>query len=238
MKIKYDFHIHTCLSPCGDDEATPNNVVNMAMLKGLDAIAITDHNTVKNCEACIEVGKKNGVLVLCGMELTTSEDIHVVCLFRNLEGGRKFESYINSTSFKIENDKNIFGNQNVLDCNDEFVEEVPHLLITATTVGIYDVVKLAEKYNGIAFPAHIDKESNSAIAILGGLDKHMGFKACEVSKKCEEKFLQDNDILANYNILSSSDAHYIVDIFESEEASFLEVESLTAESVFASILKV
>ena len=44
MKIYYDFHIHSCLSPCGDSEMTPNNLVNMAQLAGLSAIALTDHD--------------------------------------------------------------------------------------------------------------------------------------------------------------------------------------------------
>ena len=42
MNIYYDFHIHSCLSPCGDDDNTPNNIVNMALIKGLNAIALSD----------------------------------------------------------------------------------------------------------------------------------------------------------------------------------------------------
>ncbi|MDO5479206.1 MAG: histidinol-phosphatase, partial [Clostridia bacterium] len=29
MKLYYDLHIHSALSPCGDNDMTPNNIVNM-----------------------------------------------------------------------------------------------------------------------------------------------------------------------------------------------------------------
>ena len=94
MNIYYDFHIHSCLSPCGDDDNTPNNIVNMALIKGLNAIALSDHNTGKNCPATIAAGKKNGLVVLPAMELTTSEDIHVLCLFEKYEQLAALEEYI------------------------------------------------------------------------------------------------------------------------------------------------
>jgi len=81
MKIYYDFHIHTCLSPCGDNDMTPNNIVNMAQIKGLDAIAITDHNTYLNAEACVKAAQQTDLIVIPGMEVETSEEIHVVVLF-------------------------------------------------------------------------------------------------------------------------------------------------------------
>ena len=87
MKYYYDLHLHSCLSPCGDMDMTPNNITGMAKLLGLDIIALTDHNTCRNCEATIAAGKENGVVVVPGMELTTSEDIHAVCLFPDARKG-------------------------------------------------------------------------------------------------------------------------------------------------------
>ena len=43
----YDLHIHSALSPCGDDTMTINNIFNMSYIKGLELIAITDHNSLK-----------------------------------------------------------------------------------------------------------------------------------------------------------------------------------------------
>ena len=81
MKCTYDLHIHTCLSPCGDDDMTPNNIANMAALSGLDVIAVTDHNTAGNARAVVEAGEKAGVCVVPGIELETSEEVHVLLLF-------------------------------------------------------------------------------------------------------------------------------------------------------------
>ena len=93
MTITYDLHIHSCLSPCGDDDNTPSNIVGMAMIKGLQVIAITDHNSCKNCGAAMKVGEAYGVKVIPGMELTTMEEVHVVCLFPDLEKAMKFDDF-------------------------------------------------------------------------------------------------------------------------------------------------
>ena len=63
--------MHSCLSPCGDDEATPANLAGMCALAGLDIAALTDHNTCGNCRAFCEAAQSYGILGICGMELTT-----------------------------------------------------------------------------------------------------------------------------------------------------------------------
>ena len=89
-KYFYDLHVHSCLSPCGDDDNTPNNLAGMATLCGLNIVALTDHNTAKNCPAFFEAAKKQGIIPVAGMEVTTSEDIHAVCLFETLEGAMEY----------------------------------------------------------------------------------------------------------------------------------------------------
>ena len=86
MELYYDLHIHSCLSPCGDNDMTPANIVGMAAVKGLDVIAVTDHNSCKNCEAAMAAGEEYGVLVVPGMEICTAEEVHAVCLFRTFPG--------------------------------------------------------------------------------------------------------------------------------------------------------
>lgn len=105
MKAFYDLHMHSCLSPCGDPDMTPNNIVGMSTLLGLNLIALTDHNTCQNCPAVEELGKANGICVLSGMELTTSEEIHVVCLFPTAEKALYFESFVSQHRMKIKNKK-------------------------------------------------------------------------------------------------------------------------------------
>ena len=89
-KYYYDLHIHSCLSPCGDDDMTPNNIAAMSALKGLQIVAITDHNSCKNCPAFFEACRKHGIIAVAGMELSTAEDIHLVCLFEELDDAMRF----------------------------------------------------------------------------------------------------------------------------------------------------
>ena len=90
----YDLHMHSCLSPCGDIDMTPNNLVNMAMLQGLDLIALTDHNTARNCPAALKVAEELPITVLPGLELNTCEEIHVVFVFPTLERAMACDAYV------------------------------------------------------------------------------------------------------------------------------------------------
>ena len=100
-KYYYDLHIHSCLSPCGDNDMTPNNIAGMAALKGLNLLALTDHNTAKNCPAFFEACRRQGIVPIAGMELTTAEDIHIVCLFETLEAALAFDAFVDGKRVKI-----------------------------------------------------------------------------------------------------------------------------------------
>lgn len=232
QKVYYDLHIHTCLSPCGDVDSTPNNVVNMAKIKGLDVIAITDHNTMGNVEACVKVGEKVGLTVIPGMELTTAEEVHIVCLFKTVKDANLFWQEVEKRQPKIKNKEEVFGEQVFLDENDEEIKREERLLIVATTIGVYDVVNLVNKFGGVCYPAHIDRTSNGILAILGGMDKDMGFEFAEVSRKA--KNVQELNPLG-LKILRASDAHHIGHIFEMEEADSVEISSLDINSVFKAL---
>ena len=225
MKLFYDFHIHSCLSPCGDEDSTPNNIVNMALVKGLNVIALADHNTGKNCPAAMAVGKKNGLVVLPAMELTTSEDIHVLCLFERYEDLEKLETYIQKTRLKIKNKPEIFGRQRILDENDEPIGEEEHLLIASSGVSVEEIAPLAESFGGIAGPAHVDKPANSVIAVLGAFDYGLGFRLVECAHETDVALPRIVD----------SDAHYLWDISEPEH--WIEAETCSARGVFAALRK-
>ena len=111
----YDLHIHSCLSPCGDDEMTPANIVGMAAVKELELIAVTDHSTCKNCGAVLRLAEEYGVLAMPGMELTTAEEVHVVCLFEDLHAAMDFDEYVYSKLPDIANVEKIFGKQQIMD---------------------------------------------------------------------------------------------------------------------------
>ena len=153
MRYFYDLHLHSCLSPCGDMDMTPNNITGMASLLGLQIIALTDHNTCRNCGATIEAGKRNGVVVVPGMELTTSEDIHAVCLFPTLEKAMDWDEYVDAHRIKIKNRPDIYGRQVLMNAEDEEIGEIEHLLLPGTEISIMNAYRKVKAFGGICYPA-------------------------------------------------------------------------------------
>ena len=221
-KYYYDFHLHSCLSPCADDDNTPNNIAGMASILGLDIIALTDHNTCKNCPAFFKAAQKYGITPVAGMELTTSEDIHVVCLFETLEDAMAFDGEIDAKRVKIKNRTDIFGNQFILDGEDNKVGEDEFLLSNAVTVSLDEVPGTVEKYNGICYPAHIDRQSNGVIAVLGTLPETPFFNAVEFNRKEKVNEYKSRYSLEDKIIIISSDAHILTDMREHE--NYFELE--------------
>ncbi len=210
MKLYYDFHIHSCLSPCGDKDMTPNNIVNFAKIMGYDVIALTDHNTALNCPAVAKIAEKNGITFIPGMELCTSEEVHIVCLFYTLEDALNFSKYVKSTMPPIKNKPSVFGEQLICDENDSVIGHEETLLVTASGISTEKVVKKVEEYNGICYPAHIDRSSFSILSNLGVIDEYFGFKCAEIHDIEKEKELKEkHSYLNQLKILSDSDAHYL-----------------------------
>ena len=210
MRIYYDFHLHSALSPCGDGDMTPNNIVNMAKIMGLDVIALTDHNSCKNCRAAINVGENAGLTVIPGMELCTAEEVHVVCLFPEISAAEEFSEYIKTTVPPIKNKPSVFGEQLIMNENDEVTGVEETLLVTASSLGINRVCETVSKFGGFSFPAHIDRSSYSIISNLGAIDESLGFTAAEIFVISKEGVLKEkHPFLNTVPILSSSDAHYL-----------------------------
>ncbi|MBQ9117028.1 MAG: PHP domain-containing protein, partial [Clostridia bacterium] len=213
----YDFHIHSCLSPCADDDMTPNNIAGMAALKGLNILALTDHNSCKNCPAFFEACKRQGIIPVAGMELSTAEDIHLVCLFEELEGAMNFDAEISKHLLPIKNRAEIFGNQLILDGNDEFIGEEETLLISATDLWIGDAIKLARGFGAHVRPAHIDRESNGIVAILGDIPGEYAFNCFEFNNSENiEVYRNRFSAIGAESVLVCSDAHHLWDINEAE----------------------
>ena len=226
----YDLHLHSCLSPCGDMDMTPNNLVNMAKLLGLDVIALTDHNTSLNCEAAMKVGEEVGLLVIPGMELTTAEDIHAVCLFPTLEQALDFSRYVDENRFKVPNKAEIYGRQVLMNENDEEIGEIEHLLLPASFIGMYDAYRKAKEFGGICYPAHIDRDSLSILSVLGEIDPYCGFRTAELADISKLPELRKQHPILDYmNIITCSDAHYLENMRDA--ANTLELPELTREAV-------
>ena len=202
MKCFYDLHIHTALSPCGDADMTPNNVVNMSLLKGLDMIAISDHNSVGNVRAAMKVAEGTDLVVVPGMEVESEEEVHVLCLFPDI---------VKAHMGPVLNRPEIFGEQQYMNEEDEVVGTEEKLLVTATTLDFEKIKKYADEVGGVAVPAHVDRKSYSVLSNLGILPD-IGFETIEVSKRSEA----ESYAYLRKRIIQNSDAHYLEDIAEPE----------------------
>ena len=202
---------------------TPNNIINMALLKGLDVIAVTDHNSAENVEAVLQCAKGKDIVVIPGMEIETREEIHVVCLFPDLETVLEMQHMVYEALPVLKNREDIFGKQLIMDSNDDIKGCVDRLLLTATGLGIEDVHKTAQDLGGVMIPAHVDRESYSILSNLGMIPEHLGLKYLEISGMCDFiKLAEKMPELKKYRFIRSSDAHVLGDIFERE--SFIEVD--------------
>ena len=228
MKYYYDLHIHSCLSPCGDMDMTPNNITAMANLLGLDIIALTDHNSSLNCGAAIAAGRENGVVVVPGMELTTSEDIHAVCLFPTPERALEWSEYVDAHRIKVRNRPDIYGRQVIMNALDEEIGEVEHLLLPASEISIMDASRRVREFGGLCYPAHIDRDSLSILSVLGEIDGNCGLVTAEVADSGRlPELKRQHPILESLHIVTSSDAHYLENMRDA--ANQLELEELSAE---------
>ena len=217
IPLYYDLHIHSCLSPCGDDDMTPANIVGMAAVKGLDVIALTDHNSCRNCPAAMYHGEKYGVIVIPGMELTTQEEVHVTCLFPTLEDALAFDALVYEKLLPVPNREDIFGKQQIMDERDEVTGTVKNLLINATSISFDDVFSLAASFHGIAYPAHVDKPSTSLLSNLGFVPPGSTFTCAEFHDfKDLHRIRREHPYFENCNVICCSDAHYLQDIQEPE----------------------
>jgi hypothetical protein len=211
MKIAVDLHIHSALSPCADDDMTPNNIVNMAVLKGLDAIAITDHNGCDNVDAVMKVADGR-ILVLPGMEVQTKEDVHLLCYFEDMNWLLDFDAYIRNFMPEVPNVPHIFGNQYIMDENDRIIGQREHLLLSSLDLSVEQIVQLVLQRGGVVVPAHIERPSYSIISQLGFIPPNLGFSVLEFSKFDTNYTMYSQ----GFKYIYSSDAHQLGQILERE----------------------
>lgn len=228
----YDFHIHSCLSPCGDDDMTPANIAGAATLAGLNIVALTDHNTAKNCPAFMKAAKAYGIIGIAGMELTTAEDIHVVCLFEKLDEALSFSEEIEKHIVKIKNRPEIFGRQQIMDEEDNILGEEEFLLSNATDISVEDVPELVRKFGGVCYPAHIDRTANGIVSILGVFPEENDFGCYELHSAEKTTEYEDRfNHLKNKIRLIGSDAHYLWDLRDAEDYIELDDEPYSSDLV-------
>jgi len=210
--IRADLHIHSCLSPCGDLEMGPCSVVEQAIKQNLTHIALTDHNTTRNCEAFAAFAKKSNLEFIPGIEVTSAEEAHIVCLFNSLKSAFVFGSLIEDSLWKTPLNSEKMGEQIVVNSDEEIIGEVDFYLSVASSYSVDDVVQMAIQHGGLAFPAHVDKPVFSILTQLGFLPD-LPFSAVEISSGFVRKDYNNcnnyGKISPNMQIITSSDSHFL-----------------------------
>jgi len=234
MKYYVDMHIHSALSPCADNDMTPNNIINMALVKGLDIIAVTDHNSAENTQALAKCAENSGILAIPGMELETREEVHVLCLFPDLEKVMKMQELVYKAMPSMENREDIFGEQIILDEKDNVKGKLKRMLLVAVDMSIEEVFFTVNNLNGVIVPAHIDRDSYSIMSNLGMIPDEININYLEISKECNLKYyLGLNPKLGRFNFIKSSDAHHLGDILEKE--IFIELAEKSTECLISNL---
>jgi hypothetical protein len=171
------------------------------------------------------------------MELTTSEDIHVVCLFENLDDAIRFGKYVEGCRLLIKNRPDFFGHQQVLDGDDNFVEEEEHLLSNATSISLDEVPSLVESFGGISYPAHIDRDANGIVAILGTVPQDTEFRLFELHDGEKVNEYSERFGIPKENFIISSDAHILTDMREKENFFDLDDEPYSSGKVRSELFR-
>jgi hypothetical protein len=211
---------------------TPNNIAGMAALAGLNIVALTDHNSSRNCPAFFAAAKKNGIIPIAGMELTTAEDIHLVCLFEDINNALAFNDEVDKHRIRIPNRTDIFGDQLLMNENDEVLGEEADLLSNALDLALEDVPPLVERFNGICFPAHVDREANGILSTLGVFPPEPKFAICELHDMAKADSLSTlHPPMQKMLLVSGSDAHYLWDIRDKEHYFELADEPYSSDLV-------
>ena len=223
--LSYDLHLHSCLSPCGDEEMTPNSIAGMGKLNGLSILALTDHNTTANAAAFYAACRRYGIVPIAGAELTTAEDIHLVSLFPTLEAALDFDADLAPYRIAVPNRPEIFGRQLLVDENDGVLGERTELLTNALSLSISEAAEFARRYGAVCYPAHIDRESNGAIAVLGAFPHEIGFTCYELADAANRDVYARSYGLSKLRTVVSSDAHVLWNISEGENTLMLSGES-------------
>ena len=201
--------MHSCLSPCADDDMTPANICGMAYIKGLQAIAVTDHNTGRNLPYVKEAADHYGLIFLPGMEITTKEDVHLLGYFKDVETAVEVGEIFSSHLPPMKNKPDFFGNQLVMNTDDEVVDIEDRLLIGATDLDLEECTRIIREHGGAAVPAHINR-GHGLLTNLGLFPAEPEFPVVEVRNE-----LDVNDkLIGNRRRLQSSDAHHLGDILE------------------------
>jgi 3',5'-nucleoside bisphosphate phosphatase len=228
MTYYYDLHIHSVLSPCADELMTPNNIFNMAHLKGLHIISVTDHNTLKQIKVCQEISESYDMLFIPGVEIAVKEGVHILCYFKHIEDALSYDTYLETFIHKQGYDKCIYKDQEMMDIYDEVISIYPFDLSPLLDLTIEQLILSLSSYEHILVYAHADRKKHGAMPYV----EQRPLDGVEFTKHVPTEILSKAEA-SGQKILFNSDAHTITEILECTKQNKIELESLTIDAFFA-----
>ena len=207
--MKFDLHVHSCLSPCASLEMSPAEIVARAKAAGLGGLALTDHQSARNCPAVAECARRAGIACLCGLEVQTAEEVHTVALFDTVEQALALTDVVYAALPKRVNDPETFGDQPVVTWDDDIVELEWRILAMGCRLTIPDVAEKVHSLGGLYVAAHVDRPNFSVLGSLGAIPEGC-FDAVELSRTADESLWLPKT--AGYAVVRSSDAHNLDDV--------------------------
>ncbi len=226
MLVKVDLHIHSALSACCAAENTVANVVNMSKILNTQIIALADHNSAGNVRAVSVFAEKQGILVAPAIEVTTAEEIHVLCLFNSVEGAEEFSGEIMRGLPRYPLNKKFYNPQVLFDCEDNKKGEMDFFLNVATKFDLYGLTEIMKEY-GIAVPAHVDRDSYSLISVLGFVPEDLFAPTLEISSRCPTALREE--LGKKHNLIWGSDAHSLEQMCQNE--CYIDLPEVSVEAL-------
>ena len=205
-----DLHVHTVLSPCAGVEMIPPLVVEEALQRGIELIAITDHNATANIRAVQQAASGTRLIVLPGMELQTSEEVHVLCLFDTCEQAQALQDWVDARLPGMANNPDFFGEQFIVDETGDFLAREERLLLTSANASLREAWEFVDSLGGLFIPAHVNRTSNGLLALLGLVPTDFPVEALELSRHispddARKRYPQ----IRGYPLIQNGDAHFL-----------------------------
>ncbi len=209
--VRADLHLHTVLSACAEVEMLPPLIVDVALQRGLDLIAVTDHNATANAASVIAAAEGTGLHVLPGMELQTQEEVDLLCLFDTLEQAARWQAQVDACLAPLPNDVERFGPQYLVDAKGDFVAEDERMRQIPAQIGLEAAIVAVQRLGGLAIPAHIDRRVKGLMGVLGLWPPGLAADAAEVSPNLRPSQARQRYrfLPADVPLITSSDAHFL-----------------------------
>ena len=190
----------------------PPLIVQKALEKHIDLIAITDHNTSANVASVQKAARGTSLTVLPGMEVQSREEVHLLTLFETLRNLEAWQEEVDASLPDLLNEPDFFGEQFVVDETGEFVRSEPRLLLTSTGFSIDKIFERVKALGGIVIPAHVERFSFGLFPTLGLISENWNLIALEISRQItHEKVQAMFPATRNYSLIQSGDVHRLED---------------------------